>query len=210
MASINNFKVHRNNDKKGKNIFSIGRNINKSGSKLSKSERIMEGVGIWTSFYRSNPHKFVEDYLGVKLKLFQQILIMMMMHNNYFMYLASRGQGKTYLTALYAVTRAILMPSSKIVIAAGRLSQSRAVIEKIEEIRVDSLGLQREIKDYSVGSKDPYVTFHNGSWIKTVAANDGARSKRANCLIVDKFVPYHSNMILQNLSNSGKLSLRQS
>ena len=56
-----------------------------------KSERIMNGVAVWTSFYRSNPQRFVKDYLNVHLKLFQKILIYMMMLNNYFMYIAARG-----------------------------------------------------------------------------------------------------------------------
>ena len=58
-----------------------------------KSERIMNGVAYWASFYRYNPQRFVKDYLNVSLKLFQKILIYAMMHNNFFMYIASRGQG---------------------------------------------------------------------------------------------------------------------
>lgn len=58
-----------------------------------KSERIMNGIAVWTSFYRNNPQRFVKDYLNVHLKLFQKILIYMMMLSNYFMYVAARGQG---------------------------------------------------------------------------------------------------------------------
>ena len=58
-----------------------------------KSERIMQGIAIWTGFYRSNPQRFVKDYLNVSLKLFQKILLYAMMHNNFFMYIAARGQG---------------------------------------------------------------------------------------------------------------------
>ncbi|PAV30179.1 hypothetical protein CIL05_06845 [Virgibacillus profundi] len=85
------FQTERNKRHKGNNIFKAGRNVNKHNDNLTKSERLMEGVGVWTSFYRANPHRFVEDYFGIKLKMFQQILIMMMMFNNYFMYFASRG-----------------------------------------------------------------------------------------------------------------------
>lgn len=56
-----------------------------------KSERIMNGIAAWTSFYRANPQRFVKDYLNVNLKLFQKILIYMMMLSNYFMYIAARG-----------------------------------------------------------------------------------------------------------------------
>lgn len=56
-----------------------------------KSERIMQGVAAWTGFYRENPQRFVRDYLNIKLKLFQKILLYAMMHNDYFMYIAARG-----------------------------------------------------------------------------------------------------------------------
>lgn len=60
-----------------------------------KSRRIMQGVAVWTSFYRANPQRFVKDYLNVNLKLFQKILIYMMMLSNYFMYIAARGLKAT-------------------------------------------------------------------------------------------------------------------
>ena len=33
-----------------------------------KSERLMEGIGYWASFYRKNPQRFVKEYLNIKLK----------------------------------------------------------------------------------------------------------------------------------------------
>lgn len=57
-----------------------------------KSERILNGIAFWTAFYRCNPHRFVKEYLNVKLKLFQIILLFAMMHNDYNMYVAARGQ----------------------------------------------------------------------------------------------------------------------
>ena len=64
-----------------------------------KSERIMQGIAYWAAFFRFNPHRFVKDYLNVNLKLFQKILLYEMMDNNFSIYIASRGQGKTWLTA---------------------------------------------------------------------------------------------------------------
>lgn len=54
-------------------------------------------------------------------------------------------------------------------------------------MRKSSPNLAREISDLSTSANDPKVDFHNGSWIKVVASNDNARSKRANLLIVDEF-----------------------
>ena len=70
-------------------------NNKKSEKELAneKSQRILDGIAAWCSFYRENPNRFCKDYLNINLKLFQKILIYEMMHNNYIMYLASRGQG---------------------------------------------------------------------------------------------------------------------
>lgn len=58
-----------------------------------KADRILEGVAVWVSYFRSNPHRFAKDFLNLRLKLFQKILLYAMMHNNYMIYLAARGQG---------------------------------------------------------------------------------------------------------------------
>jgi hypothetical protein len=187
MSGIKNYQIDRNKAYKGINIFEKGRNFNKSDENTAKSERLMEGVGIWASFYRSNPHRFVKEYLGINLKIFQIILLFMMNTSHYFMYLASRGQGKTWLTAIFCCVRCILWAETKIVIASGTKSQAREVIEKIDDLMKNYSNLAREISDISTSSADPQVEFHNGSWIKIVASNEGARSKRANVLVADEF-----------------------
>ena len=50
-----------------------------------KSERVLEGVAYWASFYRKNAQRFVVEYLNVKLKLVQKMLIYMMMISTNFM-----------------------------------------------------------------------------------------------------------------------------
>lgn len=155
---------------------------------MSKSEKLMNGIGVWTSYYRLFPHIFVKEYLGINLKVFQQILIYFMMHYNYFMYIASRGQGKTWLTAIFCCARAILFPESKIIISAGNINQGIEVLEKIKDLQNNSANLTREIDgEVKTNKQSPNVRFKNGSWIKVVASNQGARSGRANCIIVDEF-----------------------
>lgn len=95
---------------------------------------MLEGIAIWASFYRENVNRFVEDFLHVRLKLFQQILIIMMNVSNYFLYLASRGQGKTFLVAIFCVTRCVLYPGTQVCIAAGTKGQSINVLEKIQNL----------------------------------------------------------------------------
>ena len=151
--------------------------MSKNMENMTRSERLMNGIGLWTSYYRKFPHIFVKEYLGINLKTFQCILIYMMMHFNYFCYIASRGQGKSFLTAIFCCVRAILFPETKIIVAAGLKSQAIEVIEKISDMRLNSPNLDREIDELKTGANDARVTFKNGSWIRVVAANQGARSR---------------------------------
>ena len=188
MAGFKNYEVKRNKNTIRDNLFEAGRVYNKNVENLSKSDKIMNGIDLWTSFYRANPHRFVQDYLNQNLKIFQMILIYMMNHFNYFMYIASRGQGKSFLTAIYCVTRAILYPGSKIVLASGTLQQSVNIIsEKIQELYNNSTNLQREICEFKTNKTDPIVRFHNGSFIRVAVSRDTARSLRGNILVVDEF-----------------------
>lgn len=157
-----------------------------------KSDRILEGVAIWAAFYRCNPQRFVKDYLNINLKLFQKILLFAMMHNNYFMYIAARGQGKTFLVALFCVVRCILFPKTKICIASATRPQANEVLLKItnefmKNYEWGSDNLRREIFDYTVGVNKAVIEFKNGSWIRVVTASDSGRGARANILIVDEF-----------------------
>lgn len=56
-----------------------------------KTTRLMEGIGYWAAYYRKNPQRFCKEFLNIELKLFQKILIYMMMVSTNFMYIASRG-----------------------------------------------------------------------------------------------------------------------
>ena len=157
-----------------------------------KSERVLEGAAYWASFYRCNPQRFVLEYLNIKLKLFQKILIYMMMVSTNFMYIASRGSGKTWLTSLYCVIRSILYPGTKICIASGFKSQSLEVIQKINDDFMKNYGwgsanLRAEISDISTSINNAHVDFRNGSWIKIVSSNDSARHNRATLIVVDEF-----------------------
>lgn len=162
----------------------------------NKAEQIMNGVAIWASFYRANPHRFCKDYLNINLKLFQKILIHMMNLSNYFMYIAARGAGKTFLIAIYCAVRCILYPETKIAISSGKRGQAREVLEKITDILLpNSENLKIEIKKTVVNQSEAFIEFHNGSKIKVITANDNARSGRANILIVDEFRMVDKNII---------------
>ena len=165
-----------------------------------KSERLMDGIGYWAAFYRKNPQRFVKEFLNMNLKLFQKILIYMMMVSTNFLYIASRGSGKTWLTSLYCVVRCILYPGTKICVASGVKSQAVEVITKIEtdflkNYSWGSQNLRNEISFISSSVNNARVDFHNGSWINIVTSNDNARHNRANIIVVDEFRMVDLNVI---------------
>lgn len=154
----------------------------------ARERRILDGVDAWASFYRANPHRFAEDYLGVHLRLFQKILLFMMNLCNFFCYIAARGQGKSWLLSVFCCVRCILYPGTKICIASGTRGQSINILEKIKvELIPNSQLLKNEIDNLVVTNTNAYVDFKNGSSIKVVTASDSARSNRANILLVDEY-----------------------
>lgn len=153
-----------------------------------KTQRLMNTVAWRCAYYRANPQRYVEEVLGIQLKLFQKIILYAMMHNNFTMYLAARGQGKTYLTALFCIVRCILFPGTKVVVSSGTLKQANEVLLKIQDdFMKHSAILRTEIEKCNIGQNDSAIYLKNGSWIKARTSSQNSRSARANCIIVDEF-----------------------
>ena len=160
----------------------------KSISLFQKREKTLM---TWVGFWRSNPHRFVEDYIGLKLHLYQKILIFMMSVSDIFMYIAARGAGKSFIIAVYAVARCILYPNTNIIVASGTKGQARLIIsEKIVSLYNNSEAVRAEIGDFrniKSGVNNASVLFLNGSKIEAVTSSDNARGYRGNILILDEF-----------------------
>lgn len=152
------------------------------------SQATLDAVELWAGYYRANPHRFVEDVLHIKLRLFQKILLVMMNVNIVFVFIAARGMGKTFLAAIYCVTRAILYPGSKIIITSKTRGQAILIFEKIiNELKPKSPALAMEIADVKTNGTNQSITFKNTSFIKVVTAGESARGNRGNILLVDEF-----------------------
>lgn len=155
--------------------------------KQSKADKMMHTVIRRASYYRANPHRFVEELMGIHLKLFQKILIYAMMTYDYFYFIAARGLGKTYLVALYACVRCILYPGTKIVAFSATFKQGKEIVLKItDDFMIHSPFLCNEIRKTSTGLNDCGVWFKNGSWIQVRVAGETSRGARANIIIGDE------------------------
>lgn len=164
----------------------------------SRYDRILEGAAYWGAFYRKNPDKFAEDYLHIRLRLFQRILLVMMFWSTTFVLVACRGIGKTYLSAIYCVTRCVLYPGTKVCIASGTRGQAINVLEKIiHELKPQSPELCAEIndKETKINGTNAVIVFHNTSTIKVVTASDTARGNRCHVLLLDEYRLISKNTI---------------
>lgn len=104
--------------------------------------------------------------------------------------IGNKLQGKTFLIAIYCVTRCILYPGTVIAIASKTRKQSGEILDKIQLLLIPaSPYLRAEIKEREIVNNltDGHITFLNESQIKTVAANENSRHNRANVVVVDEF-----------------------
>ena len=172
------------------------------GSNLnSRYERVLNGAAIWGAFYRKNPDRFAIDYLHLKLRFFQRIMLVMMFWSTTFVWIASRGQGKTFISAVYCVTRCILYPGTKVCIASGTRGQAINVLEKITlELKPNSPELRYEIREEKINGTNAYISFHNTSVIKVVTASDSSRGNRGNVLLLDEYRLISKDIIATVLS----------
>ena len=107
-----------------------------------------------------------------------------------FVFIGSRGIGKTFLSAIFCVIRCILYPGTRICIASGTRGQSINVLEKIiQELKPNSPELAAEIddKETKINGTNAQIVFKNTSVIKVVTASDTSRGNRATLLLLDEF-----------------------
>lgn len=188
MASYQNYQVKRNKYSKGQNELEKVISVDKTKENMSKNEKMRTQIKKWTTFYRLNIHRFVEHYFGIKLFLFQKILLYFMNINTFFMWIAARGISKSFLIAIFACARCVLYPGTKVIIASGRKKQARLIItQKIEKELMQYTNLAREIKQIKSSSNEAVVIFHNGSSIEAVTSTDDSRGYRGNILILEEF-----------------------
>lgn len=189
---INNNQKDTSNDF-DRHIFPI--------EKFKIDDNVLDMAELVISFFRQFPHIFVEVYLSIKLYPFQIVALHQMMHKNNVICIECRNLGKTFLTALYIVTRCILYPKTKVIISAPEKQQSAETITKIKEIMMSSPQLRSEISVISDAIDSCRVIFHNGSTVRTATMSNGSRSHRANLLVCDEAVWMEQQIVDDVLTN---------
>lgn len=151
---------------------------------------------LWSTLFARNFHKLATDYLGVKLHLYQQLILYLMGISQLIVIVACRAAAKSFIIALYACCKAIIKPGSKIVLGSATRGQSKLIIsEKIKnELMNMSPALCKEIKDIKDSTNESIVYFKNGSTIKVFTANEFARGLRSTDAVREEFRQIDKNI----------------
>ena len=190
MASHKNFSQNSRKIKDGSYD-----NFEHSASYSPKKE---ENINIdeWVkfiSYYRYYIDEFATEILKLKLYPFQCLILRAMARYQNSMFIACRGLGKSYLTAVYFICISILYPQIKLGIASGQGQQARnVIIQKIKGELIKNENIAREIQfPIKTGADDCVVTFKNGSEIRAISlaqnqGGEGARSWRFSMILIDE------------------------
>jgi len=156
----------------------------------NKEEINIEAWREFISYYRHHVDEFAVDVLGINLYPFQRLILRAMARHKESMFIASRGLGKSYLSAVFFICEACLFSGIKLGIASGKGQQARNVIlQKIKGELYKNENVAREIVNIKTGSDDCSVLFRNGSEIRAIVlGHDGenARSWRFHQLLCDE------------------------
>ena len=154
-------------------------------------QQFWDNFEAWISYWRLNIHRFIGEYLGIQLKDFQKILLYCMSKPDsgnltMFDWFASRGLGKTWLTAVFIIAMGILYPGIKMTVASMNIRAANLFIKKINEIKEQYPNVANEIEDVNISKDRAEITFRGGSKVFSVVCGEGARGERSQIIICDE------------------------
>jgi len=129
--------------------------------------------------------------LNIQILPSQALMLCEMWNRKFPMLIASRGFGKSFMLSLYALLRALLLPSRKVVVVGAAFRQSKVLFEYMETIWRNA-PILRDICSNTSGSRpdvDRCVMRINDSTVTCLPLGDGQkiRGQRANDIISDEF-----------------------
>ena len=160
---------------------------------------------MWVTFYRRNLDIFAEHYLGLKLYLYQKIILFLMSHCTLIVIIAARAAAKSYIIAIYSTCICILYPKSAGVLVSGTKGQASLIIsEKINKemyMQYTDSPLRVEITKIKPAKDDAEVQFINDSSIKGVTLSEDSRGNRSTFNIIEEARNCNLNLQRQSFTN---------
>jgi hypothetical protein len=166
--------------------------------KITKREQLTAEL---IAFYRQRPDVCCEDLLGIKLNLYQKLLIRGSWNKRFVMWLLSRGLAKSWTGMVFLVLKAMLYRKILLGIIAPSFAQARRVLlDKLEREIMDlSPMLLLEKDKFPKSQDDTSITFFNGSRIKAVSSGQGDKSSqrgdRFQVILADEYAQLKKEVI---------------
>ena len=164
----------------------------KQGLSEERVREQMEHLRTQIAFFREYPDLFVDFIKGpdckFEFKTYQREIIRASMRHRYSYMTYPRGCGKSFLTMMCLMIKAILYPGAHLAVTTGGKEQAASITcAKIDEICRLIPALSNEI-DWSRGatkhSKDAVeYRFKNGSIIDILAAKESSRGQRRHGIV---------------------------
>lgn len=187
----------------------------------------IENPLIWPEEFNEFPEKYIswmlsrpeyfyflcKEIFNVTLLPTQAIILNELWNRKFPMFVASRGFGKTWCLALYALIRLLLLPNRKVVVAGAAFRQSKFVFEYLMGIW-NNAPLLRDIAEASGKRVGPSISpdqyrFHLNGGTATfcpIGTGEKIRGERAHDLICDEFNCLRSNTLCQ--TDSGLIKIK--
>jgi hypothetical protein len=154
---------------------------------------------------------FLVKYIfNVELLPFQVVILTELWKRKFPMLIATRGGSKSFLLALYALMRCIIMPNRKVIIAGAAFRQSRFVHEYMETIW-KSAPILRDLCDQDSGptrSTDMCRMTLNGSTVTSIPIGTGEKIRGYRCqdLLAEEFGSHTREIFETVLAGFGNVS----
>jgi hypothetical protein len=162
---------------------------------IHRSEKEIENPDLHLMRLMRNPEYIGSTcklLFGIELHPIQMMIIQEFWTRPFPMYIASRGWGKSFLLALYAIIRCMFYPGTKIVIVGAAFRQSKIIFEYMESIWRTSPVLRSIFSGNDDGPRrdvDRCTLRLGDSWAVAIPMGDGSkiRGLRAHIIIADEF-----------------------
>ena len=176
----------------------------KQGLSEERVREQMEHLRTQIAFFREYPDLFVDFIKGpdckFEFKTYQREIIRASMRHRYSYMTYPRGCGKSFLTMMCLMIKAILYPGAHLAVTTGGKEQAASITcAKIDEICRLIPALSNEI-DWSRGatkhSKDAVeYRFKNGSIIDILAAKESSRGQRRHGIVGEEVILIDPDML---------------
>lgn len=164
-------------------------NLERKPEEIKLPEFTEEQMKKWIEDYSS----FIKDVCKVELQKYQKEMIEKMKNHNRVVIACGRGSGKTFTTALFVLSEAVINPDRKIVVVGPSLRQSKEFFDSVLRFIAASEVLYNSVVKTRSGNEF-FIEFSNGSQIRALPCSEKGnllRGIRADIIIVEEaaFVP---------------------